>query len=271
MEAKTKYINQLEEFKELLKTWEYGSPTQETRTQINKKLSNVRNLVFRAGSLKTYTISPPPMIGGMIMRNIDPFTIIFDPPYGQSMVPPLIDMIDEAIGVIESKDNFDPNPKIPTKKKIKGKTISNRVFLVHGHNNELKETTARFLEKLGLTPIILHEQSSKGLTIIEKFEEYSDVAFAVVLLTPDDHGATINEKENLQKRARQNVIFELGYFIGKLGRKNVVGLVKDDIEIPSDYTGVMYIGIDNNNGWKMMLSKEIKAAGLDIDLNKIFE
>ncbi len=271
MEAKTKYINQLEEFKSLITQWEYGNPTNETRSQINKKLRNARNLVLRAGALKTFTISPPPMIGGMIIRNADPFAMIFDPPYGQSMVPTLTDMIDEAIGVIETKENFDPNPKVPTTKKIKGKGISNRIFLVHGHDNELKETTARFLEKLGLKPIILHEQSSKGLTIIEKFEEYSDVAFAVVLLTPDDYGNKINEKDNLKKRARQNVIFEMGYFIGKLGRKNVVGLVKDDIEIPSDYTGVVYIGVDNNDGWKMMLSKEIKAAGLNIDLNKIFE
>ena len=188
MEEKTKYINELEEFKSLLSEWKFGNGKYETRSQINKKLANVRNMVLRAGALKTFTISPPPMIGGMIMQNVDPFAMIFNPPYGQSLVPALIDMIDEAIGVIESKPDFDPNPKPVSSKTKKGKTISNRVFLVHGHDNELKETTARFLEKLGLKPIILHEQSSKGLTIIEKFEEYSDVAFAVVLLTPDDQG-----------------------------------------------------------------------------------
>ena len=271
MEDRIKYISDLEEFKNLLKYWLYGNPTSETRSQINKKVQNIKNLVLRAGALKTFTIAPPPMIGGMIMQNIDPFAMIFDPPYGQPLIPALIDMIDEAIGVIETKADFDPNPKIIVPKVQKGKNISNRVFLVHGHDNELKEKTARFLEKLELKPIVLHEQTSKGLTIIEKFEEYSDVAFAVVLLTPDDHGNIISEKEKLQKRARQNVIFELGYFIGKLGRKNVVGLVKDNIEIPSDYTGVIYIGVDNNDVWKMMLSKEMKAAGLKIDLNKIFE
>lgn len=271
MEDKTKYINELEEFKSLLIVWYNGRASVDTRSQINKKLRNVRNLVLRAGALKTFTISPPPMIGGMIMQNVDPFAMIFDPPYGQSIIPTLTDMIDEAIGVIETKENFDPNPKISTANTQKGGNISNRIFLVHGHDTELKETTARFLEKLGLKPVILHEQTSKGLTIIEKFEEYSDVAFAVVLLTPDDHGSKIGEKEKFLKRARQNVIFELGYFIGKLGRKNVVGLVKDNIEIPSDYTGIIYIGVDNNDGWKMMLSKEMKAAGLKIDLNKIFE
>lgn len=269
MQKTADYISELEDFKNLLSIWEYGSPTHDTRTQINRKLRNVRNLISRAGSLKTYTISPPPAIGGMIMKNVDPFTLIFDPPYGQTIIPPLIDMIDEAIGYIETNKDFDPNPKIP--KTNTQNEISNRIFLVHGHDKELKETTARFLEKIGLKPIILHEQSSKGLTIIEKFEEYSDVAFAVVLLTPDDLGCVSEEKQNLQKRARQNVIFELGYFIGKLGRKNVVGLVKDNIEILSDYTGVIYIGVDNSDGWKMILSKEIKAAGLKIDINKIFE
>jgi len=263
------YINELEEFKNLLTQWQYGEPTYETRTQINKKLRNVRNLVITAGVLKTFTISPPPMVGGMIMQNVDPFSMIFDPPYGLSLIPPLIDIIEEAIGVIETKNDFDPNPKIPISKTQKGKEISNRVFLVHGHDNELKESTARFLEKLDLKPIILHEQSSKGLTIIEKFEEFSDVAFAVVLLTPDDYGSDIKNKDKIQKRARQNVIFELGYFIGKLGRKNVVGLVKDNIEIPSDYTGIIYIGVDNSNGWKMILAKEMKTSGLKIDLNKI--
>ncbi len=271
MEDKSTYIKELEEFKNLLLIWYHGEANGDTRSLINKKLRNTRNLVLRAGTLKTFTISPPPMIGGMIMQNVDPFAMIFDPPYGQSLIPALSDMIDEAIGVIETNENFDPNPKKPTQKKQQENSISNRVFLVHGHDNELKETTARFLEKLDLKPIILHEQTSKGLTIIEKFEEYSDVAFAVVLLTPDDHGSKIGDNDNLLKRARQNVIFELGYFIGKLGRKNVVGLVKDNIEFPSDYTGVIYIGVDNSDGWKMMLSKEMKAAGLKIDLNKIFE
>lgn len=270
MKDKTKYILQLEEFKELLRLFEYGGPSQDRRSQINKGLRNVRNLVQRTGSLKTLTIAPPPMIGGMIMKNVDPFTLIFDPPYGESIIPIIIDMIDEAIGVIETHDNFEPTPKIPHKE-LRETKKSNRIFLVHGHNNELKEQTARFLEKLGLNPIILHEKSSKGLTIIEKFEEYSDVDFAVVLLTPDDVGAAFEQKDILHKRARQNVIFELGYFIGKLGRKNVVGLVKDNIEIPSDYTGVMYIGVDNNDGWKMILAKEINAVGIKIDLNRIFE
>lgn len=102
-----------------------------------------------------------------------------------------------------------------------------KVFVVHGHDNEAKEGVARFLYKLGLEPIILHEQASAGRTVIEKFETYSHgVAFAVVLLTPDDLGAAAADVSNLRSRARQNVIMELGYFIGKLGRMRVCACTK---------------------------------------------
>lgn len=268
MKKNARYIKQLEDFKSLLLEWEYGNPDSNTRSEVNKKLQIVRDLVLYAGALRTYTIAPPRMVGGLIMKNVDPFGCIFNPPYGESMIPVIIDSIDVTIGIIESNDNFKL-PISPIQGKKGKTTISNRIFLVHGKDNELKESTARFLTKLELMPIILHEQTSKGRTIIEKFEDYSDVAFALVLMTPDDIGAIAENKENLMKRARQNVVFELGYFIGKLGRKNVVALVKGDIEIPSDLYGVVYIGIDNNDNWKMQLSKEIKAAGLNIDMNKI--
>ena len=103
-----------------------------------------------------------------------------------------------------------------------------------------KETIARFLSRLGLDPIILHEQANQGKTIIEKFEDHSDVGYAIALITPDDTGSSIKEPEIVRQRARQNVIFEFGYFIGKLGRNRVAGLVKGDIEVPSDYSGVSW-------------------------------
>ena len=149
------------------------------------------------------------------------------------------------------------------------KEKNEKIFIVHGRNNELKETIARFLETLELTPIILHEQSNQGKTIIEKLESHSDVGFAVVLMTPDDMGYLVNEESSAKYRARQNVVFELGYFIGKLGRTHVAAIVKGDIEIPTDISGVFYIGVDNNDNWKMMLAKEIKGAGYNINLNKL--
>ena len=148
--------------------------------------------------------------------------------------------------------------------------ITNNVFVVHGKDEEAKQQVARFLESLGLKPIILQEQPSRGNTIIEKFEEHAQSAgFAVALCTPDDVGALASDRGNLKLRMRQNVVFELGYFAGKIGRKRVCALLKGNIERPSDYDGVVYIPLDDNDGWKLTLARELKAAGFDIDLNRI--
>jgi predicted nucleotide-binding protein len=143
-----------------------------------------------------------------------------------------------------------------------------KVFVVHGHNDGAKQAVARFLERFGLEIVILHEQANRGMTIIEKFEEHAvTVAFAVILLTADDLG-TAKEDQNPQPRARQNVIFEMGFFAAKLGRARVCALVEPNIESPSDYSGVVYIPLGPGEGWHLPLAKELKAAGLDVDLNK---
>jgi predicted nucleotide-binding protein len=105
-------------------------------------------------------------------------------------------------------------------------------------------------------------------TIIEKLEGHSNVRFAVVILTPDDLGYPLGKSELMKTRARQNVIFELGFFIGKLGRDKVCALYKGDVELPSDYSGVVYLPLDDAGAWKMDLAREIRASGLEIDLNK---
>ena len=145
---------------------------------------------------------------------------------------------------------------------------TNKIFVIHGHDESARETVARFLGKVGLEPVILHEQPNKGRTIIEKFEEYADVRFAVVLLTPDDEGAAKAPDTDLRPRARQNVVFEFGYFIGRLGRERVCALAKGDIERPSDSDGILYVPLDGNDGWKMRLLRELKAADFDIDANQ---
>lgn len=147
-----------------------------------------------------------------------------------------------------------------------------KVFIIHGHDNGMKEEVARFIEKIELTPIILHEQSNSGKTIIEKFEHHPDVSYAIALLSPDDMGCLMSEQDSARPRARQNVIFEFGYFIGKMGRDRVCGLVKNtsdtQIEIPSDYSGVLYIDFDANGSWRLALVKELKAIGIEVDANK---
>lgn len=144
---------------------------------------------------------------------------------------------------------------------------SNRVFIVHGHDDAMKEAVARTLTKLGLDPIILHEQANEGKTIIEKFEKWSDVGFALVLMSPDDLAfpKTADVKKDTPTfRARQNVIFELGYFIGTLGRERVLVLQKDGVESLSDYSGVLYEKYDNSSGpWRFRLVQELQAQGYD--------
>lgn len=143
-------------------------------------------------------------------------------------------------------------------------TYSNRVFLVHGHDNETKEAVARVLSKLGLDPVILHEQANRGRTIIQKFQdEAADVGFAVVLMSPDD------ELTDGVKRARQNVVLELGFFLGRLGPARVAALKRGNVETPSDFDGVLYTPVDDAGMWRYQLAKELKAAGYQVDMNRI--
>ncbi|HEU4556628.1 MAG TPA: nucleotide-binding protein [Longimicrobium sp.] len=145
---------------------------------------------------------------------------------------------------------------------------TNKVFVVHGHDEAARESVARFLERLGLEAVILHEQVTGGRTIVEKLEHYADVGFAVVLLTPDDiGGAKASTPDSLQARARQNVILELGFFVGKLGRKHVCALYKGSLELPSDYLGVGYVALDDGGGWRLHLAKELRGADFSVDMN----
>ncbi len=145
---------------------------------------------------------------------------------------------------------------------------TNRAFVVHGHDTAAREAVARFLERQGIEAIILDEQATSGRTLVEKLEHYSDVDFAVVLLTPDDVGGSKNEPNKLQPRARQNVLLELGYFIGLRGRGHVCALFKGPLELPTDIGGVGYVPLDDAGAWKFILGRELRAAGFDVDLNK---
>lgn len=140
---------------------------------------------------------------------------------------------------------------------------TNSIFLVHGHDGELKQEVARMIEKQGIKAIILSEQTNQGKTIIEKLEENRDVSAAICLFTKDDLCISGN---NETRRARQNVVFETGYFIGKLSRKNVICICEKDVELPSDMDGVVYT---DKNSWDIKLLKELKSIGFSIDLNKL--
>ena len=184
------------------------------------------------------------------------------------------DTLDLFVGVLDSKIEeeklFAPTAStVASHDAPQPRAASRDVFIVHGHDEATKTKVARFLERLEFRPIILHEQADQGMTIIEKLDKHgSSVAFAVVLLTPDDVGS-VKGSTTSQPRARQNVILELGYFIGKLGRKNVCPLYSTGVELPSDFGSVGYTLLDAHEAWETKLAKELRAAGLAVDMNKL--
>jgi predicted nucleotide-binding protein len=142
----------------------------------------------------------------------------------------------------------------------------NIAFIVHGHQEAPKRAIADFLRDFtNLDPAILHELPKGSRTIIEVLETVgSNVGFAIVLLTGDDEGG-ISGGGNLQMRARQNVIFELGLFIAMLGRERVAVLYEPGVELPSDLHGVLYTPLDPAGGWRSSIARELQAAGFTVD------
>lgn len=173
--------------------------------------------------------------------------------------------ITKQILIEAQKNTTNKIRKKPLEKIVQDKT---KVFIVHGRDNGAKQETARFIEKLGFIPVILHEQANNGQTIIEKLENNTDVGFAIVLYTPCDIGNAKGE-EPLLPRARQNVVFEHGYMVAKIGRNKVCALITNGVEKPGDISGVVYITMDDNEGWQLPLAKEMKSAGYDIDFNLV--
>ena len=178
----------------------------------------------------------------------------------------LKDSISGLEGILERLDLYT-EPKSKSRPKS---AFGNDVFIVHGHDETAKLAMVNFVRTFDLNPIILDEKANEGQTIIEKFEAHADEAgYAIVLLTPDDVGARKDEKEQLESRARQNVILELGYFMGKLGRKRVCVLHKEKVELPSDIYGILYVSMDSPDEWRRKLATEMKQAGLPINLNNL--
>jgi predicted nucleotide-binding protein len=140
------------------------------------------------------------------------------------------------------------------------------VFLVHGHD-VLRHTVEQYIRDLSLSPVVLDSRPNQGRTIIEKLEAHANTSFAVVLLTPDDQGRK-SGKGRLKFRARQNVVLELGYFIGRLGRNRVCAIYVPGVEVPSDFHGVLHVVLDGEGRWRKDLHRELAAAGLPVRRGK---
>ena len=168
------------------------------------------------------------------------------------------------------KAAIDSNSSLPIEKEKENHNSNHpdKIFIVHGHDELLKNQLENFIKEIKLKPIVLHKEADEGLTVIEKFEKHSDVGFAFILLTPDDLGYPIQEEKKLEKnrkkesRARQNVIFEFGYFIGKLGRNRVCCLYKEGVQLPTDISGIIYKKIEKDVPEKgILIIKDLQAAG----------
>lgn len=182
----------------------------------------------------------------------------------------LISALNNAAEILEN-DEFGELKK--PKSLSKSPLLSNKVFVVHGHDQGLKTDVERFLHEIGLEPVVLHRVADQGATLIEKFEKHSDVGFAFILLTPDEISYTVDQmkiednKRIFEFRARPNVIFEFGYFVGKLGRERVCCLHKGNVVVPSDLNGLVYKKIDDSiESQAFLIVKELKAAGYNIKM-----
>lgn len=145
------------------------------------------------------------------------------------------------------------------------------IFIAHGRNIDKVTEVENFVRSIGYEPIVLFKEADTGDTIIEKIEKFSKKSiYAVVLYTKCDEGNLIEKPNEKKPRARQNVVFEHGYLMAKLGRERVCAILEDDtIEMPSDISGIIFKIFDRDGNWKYQLSKNMSAVGINIDFNKI--
>lgn len=194
-----------------------------------------------------------------VLRYVSPRDAIEYDKYTTDITNKTFDSVKESISDAVSVKTTDRREEEIDKSKI---------FIVHGRDSAAKLEVARFVENMKFSAVILHEQANIGATIIEKIETNTNVGFAIILYTPCDLGGLIGEK-NQKARARQNVVFEHGYLMAKLRRNNVCALVKGDVEVPTDISGIVYIPMDSHGAWKFSIAKEMRSAGYSIDMNMI--
>lgn len=174
-------------------------------------------------------------------------------------IDPAFDFIERKMEEIQDKENTNNIASTAPHQ-------SNAIFIVHGHDEGFKREVQLLISRTGLDDVVLHEKPDKGRTLIDKLiEEGQGAAYVIALLSPDD------KLLDGTPRARQNVILEIGYFLGMLGKSKVRLLKKGDIEIPSDLQGILYTEFDNTGAWKMKLLKEMKSVGIQIDLDRVLE
>ena len=183
---------------------------------------------------------------------------------GKGSTAPGFEEEKKAVELIAEEFNLDTVKRMGSMKTSEGR----EVFIVHGNDEEKKEAVAAFLTKMELEPVILHEQPGHAMALIEKFEHYGDVVFAIIILTGDDYGYAKGKPEESKPRPRQNVVFELGFLIGRFQGQHVCALHEEGLEMPSDYKGAVFIPFDAGGIWKLLIARAMKTANIDVDLNR---
>lgn len=249
-------------------------------------VSEIYTVIIRKKRYKFNTNDPLGVVGGQLRRHTEGtrdkaapnekyfvridgrFALIKEEIISQELRPPLIPP-KPTVGDVTSRSSAKHVARNHMPLPVAVTPTQDRVFIVHGRDDSARNATALFIRRLGFEEITLDEKPSAGKTIIEKFEKFAaGVAFAIVLLTPDDVGG-LSGRLDQQQRARQNVIFELGWFAGHLGRDKVCLLRKGDVDIPTDLHGIVYIDMDARNGWQVQLAREMDAAGMNVDFNRL--
>ena len=230
------------------------------------------------GALKNVFPAEPDVMSSWSRIQFEPSMAVQDPAESRQMAHKAYQHgLNKALALIASQIDqvsaFWPEDEVSTRRETVGEGAgpvdSKQVFVVHGRDHGTLAEGKQVLSQLGLEPVVLQDQPNQGRTIIEKFEDYAHVGFAVVVCTPDDEGKPVAEDTAPRPRVRQNVLLEWGYFLGELGRDRVCALIKGEVEVPSDYSGVLYVDMDAAGAWKLRLASELNHAQYDIDANNL--
>jgi len=149
-----------------------------------------------------------------------------------------------------------------------------QVVVAHGRNEKWRQAVASLLEQTGSHEIvILNERQNERGTLVEQFGAQAPGSrYAVVLLTADDVGAPRLESEEepyFSPRARQGVVFEMGFLVAALTPGCVCVLYEDGVELPCDLEGIAYVRLDLSGAWRPKLLLHLRKAGFDYDLNRL--